>query len=141
MLLLRQPVRPSHGQVCLGDYKSDPDTWPEWTDEEFERGVAVSPGMIFIDINDTPEFVVVDIRDGNPEAGETVLFDGMLDVSTLSITGGGTATVQSFLLPDSGEQKVIIVVNDTDRSNIRHVSVYFPHYADPDMPDGAWMNI
>ncbi|EWC59738.1 hypothetical protein UO65_4977 [Actinokineospora spheciospongiae] len=97
--------------------------------------------MIFISIDDTSEFVIVDVRDGTPSTGEAVLFDGVLDVSTLSVTGGGTTTAQSLLLPDSREQKVTITANGTDRSNIRHVTIHFPEYADPDMPDGAWMNL
>ncbi|MCG8914351.1 hypothetical protein L6E12_00885 [Actinokineospora sp. PR83] len=76
MLIARVPVLPGHAQVAIGDHASDPDAWPEWTDDEIARGAAASASMVYVGLGDRSDFITVDIRDGEPGVGDTVIFEG-----------------------------------------------------------------
>lgn len=141
MLIARVPVLPGHSQVVIGDQSSDPDAWPEWTDAEIARGVAASASMVYVGVGDRSDFITVDIRDGEPGAGDTVIFEGMLRLGALTVAAPGAMNPPILALPGAGEWRTLLTVNDRERENIRHVVVHLPEYADPDMPDGAWMNI
>lgn len=141
MLIARVPIFPSQSQVTIGDYTTDADTWPEWTDDEIARGIATSESMVYVSLGDRSDFITVDVRDGNPGPGDVVVFDGTLHLGALTIAAPGTTPPPILALPDTADWKTLITVNDHERENVRHVVVYFPEYADPEMPDGAWMNI
>ncbi|SDD86952.1 hypothetical protein [Actinokineospora iranica] len=142
MLIVRLPIFPAHSQVAIGDYTTDPDTWPEWTDDDIAQGFAVSSSMVYVGLTDRSDFVTVDVRDGDPGRDDIVLFDGTLRLGALTIAAPGTTSLPVLALSSTAaEWKTVLTVNDRERENIRHITVYLPEYADPDMPDGAWMNI
>jgi hypothetical protein len=103
--------------------------------------VSVSPSMLLVGTSDRPDRVIVDVRDGKPTSDEIVLFDGVLIVSTLSITPGDGQPVQTLVMPGGGAWETVITANARERDSIRHLTIYFPEFADPGMPDGPWMRI
>ncbi|WP_424183865.1 hypothetical protein ACOBQX_18060 [Actinokineospora sp. G85] len=141
MLIARVPIFPSHSQVTIGDYTTDVDTWPEWTDDELDLGVAASASMLYVSLADRSDFITVDIRDSSPTPSDIVIYEGTLRLGTVTIAAPGTTPPPILKLPDVADWKAIVTVNDRDQENIRHVTLHLPEYADPEMPDGAWMHI
>ncbi|MDQ3576804.1 MAG: hypothetical protein M3443_04210 [Actinomycetota bacterium] len=141
MLIARVPIFPGYSQVAIGDCTVDLDTWPEWTDDEIDRGIATSASMLYVGLADRSDFVTVDVRDGEPASKDLVIFEGTLRLGALTIAAPGATPPPVLALPGIADWKSLVTVNDRERENIRHVTLYLPEYADPEMPDGSWMNI
>jgi hypothetical protein len=131
------PIIPGYAQVVIGSGQTGPDIdLPEWDDENYDKGIAVSSSAVYVGTGDRSDFVVVDVRDDVPAADAVVLFEGKLRMSTLIASPPDDSPSTTLFLPGEADWRTFITVDTPERENIRRITVHVPELADPRLPDG-----
>lgn len=140
MKLARRTLFPSHAQVHIGDFEST--NVPEWSDQEYAKGVIAGADYIMVFTRDDLDgHVVVDIRaeESGRFVGHTV-FDGTLSIPSgvMSVRSATDNPHPTVIMPSAGEWRVIISIDP--KHDARHVTLQIPDYSHPDAPsDDSWL--